>query len=228
MCDFLRQIDQAIQNYSIVKLAQFWRSFSLFTTSSLPRRNFVLHGSFLLKIHAYLPKLMYFQILLKDFVRNVHLEDVWANTEAPLLFTCFGGRRKCGIWWAIMPCFQGPARWECTSQNLFSGYIPDFYLVWILNSFALIPWNAISHIPFFGCFLCTLRLTPSPCRRVLSIWVSVDMFQALSPIVRPLVSAVVFLPGWRAILPGWRAICPAPWWGHPRAGHGHVFSYNIT
>ena len=30
---------------------------------------------------------MYFQILLKDFVRNVHLEDVWANTDGPLLFT---------------------------------------------------------------------------------------------------------------------------------------------
>ena len=76
MCDFLRQIDQAMQNYSIVELAQFWRIFLLFTTSSLPRRNFVLHGSFLLKIYTYLPKLMYFQILLKDFVRNVYLEDV--------------------------------------------------------------------------------------------------------------------------------------------------------
>ena len=51
--------------------------------------------------------------LWKDFVRNVHLEDVWANTGGPLLFTCFGGRRKCGVWWAIMPWFQGPARWEC-------------------------------------------------------------------------------------------------------------------
>ena len=109
---FLRQIDQAMQNYNIVKLAQFWRSFSLFTTSSLPRRNFVLRGSFLLKIYTYLPKLMYFQILLKDFVRNVYLEGVWANTDGPLLFTCFGGRRKCGVWWAIMPWFQGPARWE--------------------------------------------------------------------------------------------------------------------
>ena len=55
---------------------------------------------------------MYFQILLKDFVRNVHLEDVSANTDGPLLFTCFGGRRKCGVWWAIMPWFQEPARWE--------------------------------------------------------------------------------------------------------------------
>ena len=109
---FLRQIDQAMQNYSIVKLAQFWRSFSLSTTSSLPRCNFVLHGSFLLKIYTYLPKLMYFQILLKDFVRNVYFEDVWANTDGPLLFACFGGRRKCGVWWAIMPWFQGPARWE--------------------------------------------------------------------------------------------------------------------
>ena len=108
----LRQIDHTMQNYSIVKLAQFWRSFSLFTTSSLPRRTFVLHGSFLLKIYTYLPKLMYFQILLKDFVQNVHLEVVWANTDGPLLFTCFGGCRKCGVQWAIMPWFQGPARWE--------------------------------------------------------------------------------------------------------------------
>ena len=75
-------------------------------------KHFVLHGSFLLKIYTYIPKLMYFQILLKDFVRNVHLEDVWANTDGPLLFTCFGGRRKCGVWWAIMPWFQEPARWE--------------------------------------------------------------------------------------------------------------------
>ena len=105
-----------MQNYSIVNLAQFWRSFSLFTTSSLPRRNFVLHGSFLLKIYTCLPKLMYFQILLKDFVRNVHLEDVWANTDGPLLFTWFGGRRKCGVWWAIMTRFYGPARWELGSS----------------------------------------------------------------------------------------------------------------
>ena len=28
---------------------------------------------------------MYFQMLLKDFVRNVYLEDVWANTDGPLL-----------------------------------------------------------------------------------------------------------------------------------------------
>ena len=123
MCDFLRQIDQAMQNYSIVKLAQFWRSFSLFITSSLPRRNFVLHGSFLLKIYTYLPKLMSFQIPSKDFVRNVYLEDVWANTDGPLLLTCFGGRRKCGLWWAIMPWFQGPARWELVNSNL--SYSPE-------------------------------------------------------------------------------------------------------
>ena len=55
---------------------------------------------------------MYFQILLMDFVRSIHLEDVWANTDGPLLFTCFGGHRKCGVWWAIIPWFQGPARWE--------------------------------------------------------------------------------------------------------------------
>ena len=75
-------------------------------------KHFVLHGSFLLKSYTYIPKLMYFQILLKDFVRNVHLEDVSVNTDGPLLFTCFGGRRKCGVWWAIMPWFQEPARWE--------------------------------------------------------------------------------------------------------------------
>ena len=114
MCDFLREIDQTMQNYSIAKLAQFWRIFSLFTTSSLPRRNFVLHGSLLLKIYTYIPKLMYFQIVLTDFVQNVHLEDVWANTDGPLLFSCFGGRRKCGVWWAIMPWFQGPVWWECS------------------------------------------------------------------------------------------------------------------
>ena len=83
-------------------------------------KHFVLHGSFLLKIYTYIPKLMYFQILLKDFVRNVHLEDVWANTDGPLLFTCFGGRRKCGVWWAIMPWFQEPARWELKASDIHS------------------------------------------------------------------------------------------------------------
>ena len=41
---------------------------------------------------------------------NHAVQNVWANTNGPLLFTCFGGRRKCGVWWAIMPRFQGPAR----------------------------------------------------------------------------------------------------------------------
>ena len=42
------------------------------------------------------------------------VQNVWGNTNGPLLFTCFGGCRKCGVWWAIMPRFQGPARpkWE--------------------------------------------------------------------------------------------------------------------
>ena len=38
-------------------------------------------------------------------------EDVWANTDGPLLFTCFGDNWKCGVWWAIMPRFQGPV-WD--------------------------------------------------------------------------------------------------------------------
>ena len=34
------------------------------------------------------------------------LVDVWANTDGPLLFACFGGHRKCSIGWVIMLWFQ--------------------------------------------------------------------------------------------------------------------------
>ena len=53
-------------------------------------------GSFLLKIRTYIPKLMYFHILLKDFVRNVHLEDVWANTDGAFIVYMF--RRPPEVW----------------------------------------------------------------------------------------------------------------------------------
>ena len=41
------------------------------------------------------------------------LVDVGANIDGPLLFTCFGGHRKCSIGWAIMPWFQGSGRRLC-------------------------------------------------------------------------------------------------------------------
>ena len=55
---------------------------------------------------------------------NHAVQNIWANTNGPLLFTCFGGRRKCGVWWAIMPRFQGPARPEWTSGDCPQGVRP--------------------------------------------------------------------------------------------------------
>ena len=49
---------------------------------------------------------------------NIPSQEVWANYDGPSLFTCFGGSRKCGVQWAIMPWFQGSARWELLSHKL--------------------------------------------------------------------------------------------------------------
>ena len=45
------------------------------------------------------------------------LVDVWANTDGPLSFTCFGGHRKYLIGWAIMPWFQGSGRCLCKKKT---------------------------------------------------------------------------------------------------------------
>ena len=92
MCDFFKRNRPSNAELQHCKIS----TISLFPTSSLRRRISVLHGSFLLKIRTYIPKLMYFHILLKDFVRNVHLEDVWANTDGAFIVYMF--RRPPEVW----------------------------------------------------------------------------------------------------------------------------------
>ena len=99
MCKFSREIIHARQNYSIVKLPQFCCSFSFFTTPSLLRRHFVLHGSFLLRIYAYIPKFMYFQILLKHSVRNVHLRGSLSKLRRAFIVYMF--RRPPEVWSSV-------------------------------------------------------------------------------------------------------------------------------
>ena len=73
---------------------------------------------------------------MEVFAQMYLYEDVWANIDGPLLFTCFGDHRKCGVWWAIMSRFQEPARSEWR----------------ILNYIHYKVWDKITHpFPNFNC-----------------------------------------------------------------------------
>ena len=51
-----------------------------------------------------------FRCCLKFSSEMCTLVDIWTKPNMPLLFTCFGGDRKCYIRWAIMPWLQGSGR----------------------------------------------------------------------------------------------------------------------
>ena len=92
------------------------------------------------------------------------LVDVWANIDGPLLFTCFGGHRKCSIGWAIMPWFQGSGRCICCrfEQRYFFFYgnnelIDSLGIKLMINTVTKgIMWHFSSirvHSPYFAVLL---------------------------------------------------------------------------
>ena len=98
------------------------------------------------------------------------LEDFGTNTYRPLLFACFGGYRKCGVWSAMMPWFQEPARREFHTCRLFIYYITSpIVSKWVLlekkkntrKILIILWWYCFGCSPLYG-QLFSQRVHPKP------------------------------------------------------------------